>query len=125
MNNLKEIIETVLEKMKKYRSLYEKSEESVRYQIINPILKDLGWNSENPEEVQPNITVEEGIPDSSLHKDSKKVLSIEAKKLSVDIEKKEVVRKLASYCFGEGMKYGVLANGPVWILFELSRKVLQ
>jgi len=118
MDNLKEIIETVLEKLKKYRSLYEKSEESVRYHIINPILRGIGWDSENPEEVQPNITSEEGVPDYSLLKDSKKVLFIEAKKLSVDIEQKEAIRKLASYCFGEGMKYGVLTNGSVWLLFR-------
>lgn len=118
MDDLKEIIETVLERLKKHRSLYEKSEESVRYQIINPILRGIGWDPENPEEIQPNITSEEGIPDYSLLKDGKKVLFIEAKKLSVDIEQNEVVRKLASYCFGEGIKYGVLTNGSVWLLFR-------
>lgn len=118
MDNLKEVIETVLERLKKHRSLYEKSEESVRYQIINPILRGLGWNPESPEEVQPNIASEEGVPDYSLLKNSKKVLFIEAKKLSVDIEQKEIVRKLANYCFGEGMKYGVLTNGSVWLLFR-------
>jgi len=118
MDNLKEVIETVLEKLKKHRSLYEKSEESVRYQIINPILRGLGWDPESPEEVQPNIASEEGVPDYSLLKNSKKVLFIEAKKLSVDIEQKEIIRKLASYCFGEGMKYGVLTNGSVWLLFR-------
>lgn len=43
---------------------------------------------------------------------------IEVKKLSVDIEKREVIRQLANYCFGEGMKYGVLTNGSVWVLFR-------
>lgn len=118
MGNLKERIETVLERLKKHRSLYEKSEESVRYQIINPILRDMGWDPENPEEVRPNISSEEGIPDYSLFKDGRKVLFIEAKNLSVDIEQKEVIRKLANYCFGEGMKYGVLTNGSVWLLFR-------
>lgn len=118
MADLKETIEMVLEKTKKYRDLYEKSEESVRYQIINPILKGIGWDPENPEEVQPNITSEEGAPDYTLLKDDKKVLFIEAKKSSVDIEQKEIIRKLASYCFGEGMKYGVLTNGSIWLLFR-------
>lgn len=118
MDNLKEVIETVLERLKKHRSLYEKSEESVRYQIINPILRGLGWDPESPEEVQPNIASEEDVPDYSLLKNSKKVLFIEAKKLSVDIEQKEIIRKLANYCFGEGMKYGVLTNGSVWLLFR-------
>ena len=118
MNNLKEIIEMLLERLKKYRSLYEKNEESVRNQIIHPIFRGIGWDPENPEEVQPNITSEEGIPDYLLLKDSKKVLFIEAKNLSVDIEQKEVIRQLAKYCFGEGMKYGVLTNGAIWILFR-------
>ncbi len=118
MADLKETIEMVLERLKKYRDLYEKSEESVRYQIINPILKELGWNPENPEEVQPNISTEEGIPDYTLLKNDKEVLFIEAKKLSVDVEEKEIIRKLGQYCFGEGMKYGVLSNGAIWILFR-------
>ena len=48
----------VLERLRRYRNLYEKSEESAKYQIINPILKELGWNSENPEEVRINISTE-------------------------------------------------------------------
>ena len=45
---LKETLEMVIERMKKYRDLYEKSEESVRYHIINPILKELGWGETSP-----------------------------------------------------------------------------
>ncbi|QJA06608.1 hypothetical protein FVE67_07275 [Thermosulfurimonas marina] len=115
---LKETLETVVERVKKYRSFYEQNEMAVRDQIVNPILRALGWNPENPEEVQPNISTEEGVPDYSLIKDGNKVLFIEAKKLSVDIEQKDVIRQLAKYCFGEGMKYGVLTNGAIWILFR-------
>ena len=42
----------------------------------------------------------------TLFKNNKKVLFVEAKKLSVDVEQREVIRQLAKYCFGEGMKYG-------------------
>lgn len=118
MDNLKEIIQKMIERIKKHKSLYERSEENVRIQIINPILKGLGWDPENPEEVQANITSEEGVPDYSLLKDNKKVLFIEAKKLSIDITQKDIIRKLASYCFGEGLKYGVLTNGSIWLLFR-------
>ncbi|MCK4447998.1 MAG: type I restriction enzyme HsdR N-terminal domain-containing protein [Candidatus Marinimicrobia bacterium] len=118
MVDLKETTEIVLEKMKKFRSLYEQNEMAVRDQIMNPMLRGLGWNTENPEEVQPNVYTEEGIPDYSLLKNEKKVLFIEAKKLSIDIEKKEIISQLAKYCFGEGMRYGVLSNGATWILFR-------
>jgi len=114
----KEIIGMVIERIKKHRSFYEQNEMAVREQIVNPILRGLGWDSENPEEVQPNVSSEEGIPDYSLLKGDKKVLFIEAKKLSTEIEKREVIRQLAKYCFGEGMKYGVLTNGSIWTLFR-------
>lgn len=47
---------------------------TVREQIINPILRNLGWNPENPEEVQPNVPIEEGVPDYSLIKSENRIL---------------------------------------------------
>lgn len=117
MDNLKENLEAIREKIKKHHDLYSSSEESVRYQIVNPILRSLGWDPENPELVLPNISTEEGIPDYTLIKNGKNVLFIEAKKLSVDLEDKGVIKQLAKYCFGEGMKYGLLTNGALWTLF--------
>ena len=118
MGNLKENLEAVREKIKKHRDLYSSNEESVRYQIVNPILRSLGWDLENPELVLPNISTEEGSPDYTLIKNGKNVLFIEAKKLSVDIEDKGVIKQLAKYCFGEGMRYGLLTNGALWTLFR-------
>jgi len=90
---LKETFEKVVERiMKKYRSLYEQNGMAVRSQIIEPILRGLGWDVENPEEVQPNVSTKEGIPGYSLLKGDKKVLFIEAKKLSVEIEQREAIR---------------------------------
>lgn len=118
MNNLNEVMASMVEKIKKFRSLYEQNEQVVRDQIVNPILKRLEWNPENPEEVQPNVATEEGVPDYSLIKNGKKILFIEAKKLGVDIEQKEVIRQLAKYSFSEGTRYGVLTNGVAWMLIR-------
>jgi len=118
MKMLEERLEMVIERMKKHRPLYDQNEMAARDQLVNPILRGLGWDPENPEEVVPNVSTEEGVPDYSLIRDGKTVLFIEAKKLSVDIEGREVISQLARYCFGEGMKYGVLTNGATWILFR-------
>lgn len=115
---LQETLEMVLDRMKKHRSLYDQNEMAVRDQLVNPILRGLGWNPEDPEEVRPNVSTEEGVPDYSLIKNGSTVLFIEVKKLSVDVEQREVISQLAKYCFGEGMKYGVLTNGVIWILFR-------
>ena len=58
MVSLEETIEVVTEKMKKYRSLYEQNEMAIRGQIVDPILEGLGWDTENPEEVQPNVSTQ-------------------------------------------------------------------
>ncbi|MBN1762386.1 MAG: hypothetical protein JW878_04825 [Methanomicrobia archaeon] len=75
---LKKTLEQCVDKISKYRSFYEQNEMAVRSQIIEPILRGLGWNTEKPEEVQPNVSTEEGVPDYSLLKSDKKVLFIEA-----------------------------------------------
>lgn len=118
MNGLNNVLGTVMERMRTYRSLYEQNEMAVRDQIINPILRTLDWNPENPEEVRPNVSTEEGIPDYALIKNGNTMLFVEAKKLSVDVEQKEVMGQLAKYAFGAGTKYGVLTNGAVWMLIR-------
>lgn len=118
MNSLSEVLAQVIEKMKKHRSFYEQNEMAVRDQVVNPILRSLGWNPENPEEVRPNVSTQEGVPDYSLIKNEKTMLFVEAKKLNIDVEQKEVMRQLARYSFGEGTKYGLLTNGAVWMLIR-------
>ena len=116
MVTLKETIYVVRERIKLHRDLYNKNEQAVRDQIVNPILRCLGWNSENPDEIQPNMPGEDGIPDYTLVRERRKVLFIEAKKLSANVEQN--ISQLAKYCFSEGMAHGVLTNGTTWILFR-------
>jgi len=128
MNSLSEVLTQVIEKMKKHRSLYEQNEMAVRDQVVNPILRSLGWNTENPEEVRPNVSTQEGVPDYSLIKNEKTILFLEAKRLAVDVEQREVMAQLARYSFGEGTEYGVLTNGAVWILirsFEVGKTLTE
>ncbi len=119
MDNPNEILHPIIEKIKKYRSSYEQNEQAVRDQIVNPILKYLGWNPENPEDVKPNISTEEqGVPDYFLIKNGKIVLFVEVKKLSVDIKQEKMIHQLAKYSSNKGIKYSVLTNGAVWILIK-------
>jgi len=117
LSELEETIALVRDKIRKFRDIYSGSEEAVRYQIVNPVLRALGWNFEDPEFVMPNVTTEEGAPDYTLLKNGKQVMFVEAKNLSTDIESKLVVQQLAKYCFGRGVKYGLLTNGAQWTLF--------
>jgi hypothetical protein len=129
MDNLSEVLDSIINRIKKNRPLYEQNEMAVRNQRINPILRDLlRWDPEDPDDVQHNVSIEEGVPDYSLMKDGKKILFIEAKKMSVDIEQREVIRQLVRYSVDEGKKYSVLTNGAKWMLirsFEEGATLIQ
>jgi predicted type IV restriction endonuclease len=118
MNNYSELLTPLVEKIKKFRDFYKQNEMAVRSQVIDPILKHLGWDPENPEEVQPNVFTEGGIPDYTLLKNGRKILFIEAKNLSVDIKQQKVLQQLANYSLNEGVKFGLITNGAVWILIR-------
>lgn len=80
MADLTETIARVKERIRNYRSLYEQNEMATRNQVVDPILRALGWDTEDPAKVQPNVATEEGVPDYTLFLDGRKVLFIEAKK---------------------------------------------
>lgn len=91
MAELVEAIQRVIGRIREYRSLYERNEMATRNQVVDPLLRSLGWDTEDPRKVRPNLSAEEGVPDYSLFLDEKKMLFVEAKKLSVDVEDRQVL----------------------------------
>ena len=67
--------------------------------MIDPVLRALGWNLENPEQVIPEYSTEVGRPDYFLFYEEKQnytkpFIGIEAKKLGVgDSEFKRALKK--------------------------------
>jgi predicted type IV restriction endonuclease len=127
MNNYSEVLAPLVEKIKKFRDFYKQNEmankdviikTAIRDYIINPILKDLGWDPENPEEVQPNVFTKGDVPGYVLLKNGEKILFIEVKSLNDDIKQKEAFQQLANYSSNKGVKYSVLTNGLIWILIR-------
>lgn len=118
MMSIENTIENKRNRIRDYSSNYERNEEAVRNQLINPIFRALSWDPEDPEDVKHNLHTEDDFPDYTLFKDKKKRLVIEAKKLSVDIEKNEVMKQLGKYSFNEGIQYGIITNGLNWIFMK-------
>nr|WP_232473611.1 type I restriction enzyme HsdR N-terminal domain-containing protein [Thermococcus profundus] len=111
-----ESIMRVLKKINAHRSLYESNEEAVKQHLIGEIMRALGWEWNDPEEVRPEARTEEGRADYALIIGGEIVAYLEAKNLSVNVFKREdPLRQLAKYCFNTGVKYGILTNGAMWI----------
>lgn len=115
---LKGSIEVVREKIERYRNIYNTNETAVRDHLLKPIFKPLGWDTENPEEVLPEESTEEGHPDYSFRLDNIRILLVEAKNLSVDVKNNRSMRQLAGYISGVGVDFGILTNGRNWVLLK-------
>lgn len=114
-----EFIQNMMEKVSKYRDNLSKNEEQVRYYIINPLLRKLNWDPEDPDLVIPENKTSEGYPDYTLvdpSQNNKKIIIIEAKKLSTGLE--QHISQLGKYCYNEGTKFGLLTNGTVFVLMK-------
>lgn len=117
--SIESVIQNVREAVSEHRSIYLSNEQAVRDTLINPLLDELGWNTKNLKFVMPNAPNEDGkIPDYILLKNDKRMLVVEAKNMSIELGDSKTINQIASYCYGPGIKFGLLTNGGKWLLFN-------
>ncbi len=90
------------------------NETTTRYVLIDPVLRELGWCLDNPDEVE----YEEG-KDGRWDYNLRKRLLIEAKKLGGIKDKDK--RQLIKYLRDNSMKHGVLTDGNEWTKWTISQ----
>lgn len=117
--DLEIVIDQIKNRLNNFRQYYATNEQGTRSQLIDPFLREIGWDPTDPERVLLNSSNEDGMkPDYTFLKNEKAVLILEAKNTSVDINKREIINQLAQYCYNMGVKYGLLTNGIDWLLYD-------
>lgn len=111
MEELLRMVEQVRERITEYRAELQKSEALTRYVLIDPILRALGWNTEDPEQVIPEFPTETGKPDYALISEKEPQIMIEAKLLGKDLE--EARKKGFEYCWKNKYRYYVVTDGDI------------
>jgi predicted type IV restriction endonuclease len=116
-----EILIKLKSKITGHRETYNRNETAVRRQLIDPILDELGWQTDDPSLVWHNETTEDrDIPDYSLLRDKKVETYVEAKNLSSNIL--DHLPQLARYCINNGKEFGIITNGNDWLLIKTFEK---
>jgi predicted type IV restriction endonuclease len=118
MEELLRAIEEVQERIARHRAELQKSEALTRYALIDPILRALGWDTEDPEQVRPEFPTETGKPDYALIWEGKPRIMVEAKPLGVSLE--EARRKGFQYCFENKVRFYVITDGAIWKVWDLG-----
>jgi predicted type IV restriction endonuclease len=121
MSEFVEFINELKGKLNKHKDLFSSNEATVRYAIVNPFLKMLGWDVENPEEVIPEYSVPEakGKADYALfikELSNNPIAFVEVKKLNGI--NSDVIREKLKYSFDLGVNYTIITDGDSWILYK-------
>ena len=111
LEDLVDLIGVLKSKAAKYEAILEKNETMTRYVLIDPLLRELGWDLTNPDVVM----LEDRNVSSRNKMDYKmgNVMIVEAKNLG-KMPDKDKVRK---YLNGADVQYGVVTNGVQWNVY--------
>ena len=105
------------------------NETATRYALINPILRVLGWDVENPGLVRLDWKQAHGlIPDYTCLKNGRPVLYVEAKKWGTNSAISKLknplsdykIQKLKKYCKYNSVEIGAFTDGGSWYIIDFT-----
>ena len=95
------------------RSAVAASETATRNQLIEPLMRALGWDASDPKLVTPEFSVGRGRADYALMDNGKPTILIEAKKFGTKLTA-ETLLQAFGYAVDDSVKYVVISNGDSW-----------
>ena len=128
LENLLTLIEKLRERIDSHGDALRQSEALTRYALIDPLLRELGWDTEDPALVKPEYPVknqkEQGFADYALFSNDGPIMMLEAKKLgeSLDDARSQVVKYVMD---PTGIKtrsrYLAVTNGACWEIYDTNK----
>ncbi|PKB80324.1 MAG: hypothetical protein BZY88_08950 [SAR202 cluster bacterium Io17-Chloro-G9] len=75
------LIEELRGRIGHHSAVLRQNEMATRYILIDPLLRELGWDTADPKQVIPEYRSGSGSADYALLKDGKPIVVVEAKKI--------------------------------------------
>ena len=108
-------------RIEQHQALLRQSEALTRYVLIDPLLRELGWDTEDPHKVRPEAGGLGGIADYELKQGDSTVALLEAKKLGQGVTPDGIGQAL-NYCNQRGIAYMIVSDGDKWEMYEVFRQ---
>ncbi len=122
LESLLELVETLKADIDEHGDKLRQSEWITRYALIDPLLRELGWDTEDPSLVIPEYQSGHRRADYALLGDGKPLIMLEAKKLGTPL-RDSVLSQGIQYCLEEGTKHFSVTDGQSWEVYETHRPV--
>ena len=121
LESLLTLVEKLRERIDAYGDRLHKSESLTRYVLIDPLLRELGWDTENPTLVIPEYKGVGGSADYALFSGDKPLMIVEAKKLDTYLRNEKVLTQGLAYCQKQGTRYLSVTDGRRWEIYETHK----
>lgn len=121
LDSLLSLVEKLRERIDVHGSKLRQSEALTRYALIDPLLRELGWDTGNPDLVIPEYKVGGGRADYALLSDGKPTMMVEAKSLESPLQ--DALSQGIGYCLEQGTPYFSVTDGRLWKIYETHRPV--
>ena len=124
LDELNELVGTLKERIEQHKDVLRGNETATRYALIDPLLTALGWDLQDPEQVQTEYSTGDGRADYAMFTGgdtTRPRLVIEAKKLGRPTN--DGITQSITYCVGKGIPYFVVTNGRDWSAYETHKPV--
>ncbi len=117
IDDLARRISELAERARKYADVFRRSEAATRASLIEPFLRLLGWDTEDPAQVRPEFPTQSGRPDYALlGDDGRPLMFVGAKPYG----RQEDLEQYIMYCVREGVRYFVATDGVLWEVYDTS-----
>ena len=120
LESLLKLVETLRSRIDEHGAALRQSEAQTRYALIDPLLRELGWDTGDPRLVIPEYKTEAGSADYALFSGGKILMMVEAKNLGTP--PRQAVNQVISYCIEGGIDYFAVTNGNEWEIYETHRR---
>ena len=121
LDDLYQAIEKLRERMETHQDKLKQSEALTRNALVDPLLRALGWDTEDPALAMPEYRLGSGFADYALLSGGKPAIVIEAKKLGTPLY--SAAEQSVTYCVNDGIRYFVATDGRKWDVYETHRPV--
>ena len=122
LESLLELVKTLSDRIDQYGSVLGQSEALTRYTLIDPLLRELGWDTSDPDMVIPEYRSGNGRADYALMSDGSPAMMVEAKSLGTPLQD-AVLAQGINYCLMEGTSYFSVTDGRLWEVYETHKPV--
>ena len=122
LESLLALVHKLRERIDTHGDKLRQSEALTRYALIDPLLRELGWDTADPALVVPEYRSGGVSADYALLDNGSPAMMVEAKKLGTPL-RDAVLAQGINYCLMEGTKHFSVTDGQHWEVYETHKPV--